>query len=456
MAANDLLTGGCLTGREKRGGPPIVWFGHRGLDARQLACVGEVAGNICCDWSDELATLARDVPVLSIERQTGVRELWSSASLALHAKGQVRGLIEAACEGVDGPVVVVPYRSTTAIEQAIREVGTDKARLAGAPARLVDRLDDKLLQRQLFAAHGLPAPAWNWIPSASLEDRKAQEPPVAFPAVLQGRRGSLGRGTFMLRTWEERRRFAGMWDRDETLLLSQMIDGPAVNVNAVVGREHTTMGWPSVMITGAPECCLPGAPFAYCGNDFGAACDLPPPMIEALFGVVERVGGLLRSKGFLGLFGVDLICDGANWWLLEVNPRLQGSTSLLTMLELDAGLSPLVLEHMQAFLGAEDANGERPSNTHLESLGGSQVVVYHRGDGPGRMRGKVRSHGGKVGKLPPADDWTYEGFPADGTAVSPGAITGRLLGNARALAHPSLRLLAEAATAVASASARIV
>ncbi|MCP4546726.1 MAG: hypothetical protein GY835_09715, partial [bacterium] len=76
--------------------PTLVWFGHRGLDAAVLGAVADVRGIVCCDWGEELREVSKALPVVSVEKETGRRAVWSSGSLASISSDRVREAIRVA------------------------------------------------------------------------------------------------------------------------------------------------------------------------------------------------------------------------------------------------------------------------------------------------------------------------------------------------------------------------
>jgi len=70
---------------------------------------------------------------------------------------------------------------------------------------------------------------------------------------------------------------------------------------------------------------------------------------------MEKVGLYMGSKGFLGIFGMDFLLNGDEVLALEINPRFQGSTMLLSLLQADRGEIPLAALHVMQFMGLMEA-----------------------------------------------------------------------------------------------------
>lgn len=432
--------------------PALVWYGQRGLDAALLATVGSLRAIICCDWGEEMEEAFGTVATLSIERETRQRPLWSSSSLALIPAQRIRDVLAVAASDVE--ISLVPYRTTAACEAAVNALPRGRIRLVGPPSRVVDRLDDKRTQRRLFEDWGFPTPRWSL---ASWEDLRAgasrRLSGVGYPAIVQAPRGSLGRGTFLLSSPDDGQSLRGPFREASSYLVSQFVEGPVVNTTAVIARDQVDLAWPSVQLTSLRGCAPPGYPFAYCGNDFGAVGDLPEAALEELFDLKSQLGRALRGEGFLGLFGADWIYDGTDWYLLEINPRFQGSTVLLAALEAERGISPLIADHLRAFLGGAAVPARRRP-ARPEALAGAHLLLYQgcseavttgvsQPSGSGPLQ-RSSAPGG-------AADWTLTGVPAPGTTVAAGAILGKIVADGRVLDSGLTSLTPKAAAAAEGA-----
>ena len=395
----------------------LVWIGHRGVDAEILTSVAPARAIICCDWDADLCALTSKVSISSIERLSFKRLTWSSASLGLISQQSLGAAFRSLPH--DEAIGVIPYRSTQALEEVLSSF--PNMRLAAAHADIVDNLDDKEVQRKLFKELGLPMPRWSMVKSDDLAEN-ATLGKIGFPAVVQIPRSSLGIGTFLVESSEELQRLkVGAGGK---FLVSECLPGPVVNATAVIGRGDVHIAWPSIQLVGLASCTGVGHPFQYCGNDFGAISNLPSNAVDRLFSCIRVLANGLRRIGYLGIFGTDWIFKDGRWFILELNPRFQGSTLLLSTLEQAAGGVPLAVEHVRAFLGdsAVLAVGKRSSTP--EPLTGGQVVLYQR-------HSDWVTVGGSVAALPTSSSANRQrcrivGAPIAGTVVAPGAILARL------------------------------
>lgn len=106
--------------------------------------------------------------------------------------------------------------------------------------------------------------------------------------------------------------------------------------------------------------------FAYCGNALPAnlSSDVEPQIVEVSQEICTKLG-------FLGSIGLDFVVDMKEQvWLMEVNPRIQGSLELIE----HAGNISQTEMHVRATRGVLPAEQPR-----LEA--GVKMVVYSRKDG---------------------------------------------------------------------------
>lgn len=427
-----------------------VWIGSRGSDADCVRELVELCGVVCCDWNQELADMAAELPVASLERSGADRLPWVNSDLGRHRPETIRALLAQAERSHGAELLAVCYSAQPVVEAALAGNGATGVTLVAPPSKAVRRLVDKRTQRALFRTLGIRSPEAHVVSAQELRSGAAP-PPRAFPAVLQPAQGTRGLGVYRVESFDEARARSERWPAETALLVSPWIDGPSLNVNAVVGRDDLRVAWPSVQILAPPGCCDSDWPFAYCGNDYAAAADLPDRAHGALADTLERLAPALRREGFLGMFGADFVWDGSVLWLLELNLRFQGSTPLLARLERGAGLAPLVAAHLETFAPGSFPSDELPPPRPTRALRGAQIMVYQPEPAPVRLRAAPPGGG-----LSGAPDFTWSEAPLPGARVHPRAPLGRLVTARRVLDASLLALDTHARAAVAEVRSGLV
>lgn len=272
-------------------------------------------------------------------------------------------------------------------------MGVESALIPYRPSRFLSSLwfarQDLCLNLGLFGAHqnafehkpwvetslrtlGVPGLGWSYI--ADEEQLVAQNRLSGGPVVLRRSRTSGGEGMAVARTPDE---MARQWpDVDEAFVsVSPYVsDAIPLNVGATVAEGTVTVHHASVQLIGIPSCTT--RPFGYCGNDFGAAGDLPSPVLDAVEESTRTIGTWLGRHGYRGTFGVDFLVRDDVPLFTEVNARFQGSTAASARLSVERGLPCLLVEHAAVFLGVPLV-GRPPLVDQARDAGDLAQVVVH-------------------------------------------------------------------------------
>jgi hypothetical protein len=268
------------------------------------------------------ANLLQAAGTIVVSAEDRHRPAWDSSSVQ-----QLLPMLRAAIRTLpqsSGLPVVVPY----IVHPALGELLVGVASVAGPSADLVSRMNDKRLLRQLLSDAGVSVPRW----SSAVDGFERASSAVGLPIVLQRAKGSSGLQTWWVGGREDWHRVVdgvlaagGVMSE---LIACEYLDGAVLNGHLGIGRHGTAISALSVQLAGLPGTATPWP--LYSGNDFGAVAALPSWTQTAARHTLDRVARILRGYGYEGIAGVDLIVDrfGAAT-VLEVNPRLQGSSWLL-------------------------------------------------------------------------------------------------------------------------------
>jgi uncharacterized protein len=100
----------------------------------------------------------------------------------------------------------------------------------------------------------------------------------------------------------------------------------------------------------------PIRPYRYGGalaRGAGEAPSLPAALVDAIAAGTERI---VAATGLRGLASADVLVDGADWWLTEINPRPGATLDIL-----DRRATPLLASHIAACLGPMPDPGPQPA-----------------------------------------------------------------------------------------------
>jgi hypothetical protein len=358
-----------------------AWVGQRGIDVFTVLDVVSVDTGFCCDFGEAYARLWTEKSLFSVEKNLGGRENWGNQDLEMLWEGPTREQIETYIGGVNEPINTVCYRSLKVLEKDRR------FRVLAPPLMLKDLFDDKLRQLELFSMLGVKTPVTFVCPLNKTTFSKAAEI-LDGSFVVQPPVGSSGENTYFVNNEIDFERVKDIFEPAQRVKLSKYLPVPSLNGHCVVLKTpeglRSIAACPSVQIVGTHGCTSRAE--VYCGNDFSAAGSVPKSIREEICTIMEKIGLFMGDKGFLGLFGMDFLLDGDEVLALEINPRFQGSTMLLSLLQVDRGEIPLAALHVMQFMGLiEELTQdflEQSKRSYRTPYKGAHLIVHSLKDEP--------------------------------------------------------------------------
>lgn len=321
----------------------LIWVGLRGDDAEPLSDLAQFhsAFSLFSAYDKRIGVKSRayeDISGVRVDPETwDIDDHLSDEATRVFRHDLLRALTAES--------LVVPYRPSQFLS-AILFARSTRCRPLGVFGALQSALEHKPWVETAVSRLALPRVPWKYI--ADEEQVTATSMFRDGPLMLRRSRTSGGEGLTRVDNVDE---LMAQWPKiDEAFVsVAPFIDGGIpVNVGAVVWADGVTAHHASLQLIGIPN--LVTRPFGYCGNDFGAARDLPVEVIDEIDLAVQKVGTWLGAHGFRGAFGIDFLVHNGHALFLEVNPRFQGSTHASALLDAEAGESCLVLEHVAAWL----------------------------------------------------------------------------------------------------------
>ncbi|MEM2142639.1 MAG: ATP-grasp domain-containing protein [Candidatus Thorarchaeota archaeon] len=193
----------------------------------------------------------------------------------------------------------------------------------------------------------------------SLEDASRAAEDIGYPCVMKSVRSGGGTGIRLIRNPEDLQRWAGK-GKTEGRYLQEYIEGTDVSCSVLSSGSDAHALSVQGQLIGMPSAGR-RCDFVYCGNY------IPVPLGEEVLQEIMRASEQISlTLGLRGSNGVDMVVDReGEAWLMEVNPRLQGS---LEMFECSTGLSVTEL-HYLAWSGELPAVNVTPRPT-------VRMVVY--------------------------------------------------------------------------------
>jgi hypothetical protein len=147
---------------------------------------------------------------------------------------------------------------------------------------------------------------------------------MATELVLQVDFSTGGRGTYFISNAAELEAILpSLKDEGQDIVVSKRIRGISRGVQCLISHGQTYhMDWWHQDLVGLPEICALDVPGAsrYCG---AVLQNIPSESVEQVHALVEKVGEILQSQGYQGVFGIDIVVESETGrvYLIEVNPR---------------------------------------------------------------------------------------------------------------------------------------
>jgi ATP-grasp domain len=367
--------------------PGMYWFGVRAEDAWSIAYDVPLAGIVSFNWCSNLGNLD-GIDCFSNEKEDQER--------IVARCNDIKKLVERWLHGIPPDAELFSYMNIP--ELFLRSP-------YGPLPLLVNLLGNKAVQRSLFTSAGLSLPKYVQILEESCLDQLKELSESAGSLVLAPASGSSGKDVRQVSAEEVK----GLDTR--TLygwIAAEFIPGQSINTTVVIHDEGYNFCWPSIQVLGDPllNAC---SPFGYCGNDFSATHDFYIDDLNSLKKELVILSDALHRFGYRGVVGADWIFGGdGKWWIIEINPRFQGSTLFLCTSERRKYHSTTVSSMFSAS-PAHSSEFDRPVHGYQLLLNAPKL-------------GKIVSSGDKEKTSPKSHlDWYTVGMPIPGTTVRPGS-----------------------------------
>ncbi|MBN2406092.1 MAG: ATP-grasp domain-containing protein [Elusimicrobia bacterium] len=350
----------------RKNGLRWTWWGQRTHDALGLDRLLDFEAFITCDYGTGIEGLWEG-RVISPELFEGRRRNYSNEDINEFLKSSYR---EPILDRISSGSECVMYRSISELERLARV--NREIRIYSAPVRLKSAFDNKVLFREKLRSLGIePIPG----KTAFLEntDYGAACGEWGEKFVVKYPVSSSGKKTHLVENGETFGLLKSLYP-GEPVIIEKHLEGFSLNINAVI-EENMLISDPSLQVVGSSA--LADGRFAFCGNDFSSAAYLDNNIISEIKTQTFTVMKWMRNWGFKGLMGMDFIVSAGRVYPVEINPRFQNSTSLLTLLELGKNIIPLEYSHLTAFNRELPRPEYEGSGTRFE---GAQLIMHNLED----------------------------------------------------------------------------
>ena len=129
--------------------------------------------------------------------------------------------------------------------------------------------------------------------------------------------------------------------KNRKVKLSEYFKGETYTINACVIGNEILISKPIFQITGLSSY-NKNSFGGTCGNDYIYPKKLRKEQRKEIFDCTKKVGDYIKKLGYKGIFGLDLVVNNKKVNLIEINPRIIGSMSLFTKLQIQNNQIPFL------------------------------------------------------------------------------------------------------------------
>jgi hypothetical protein len=350
----------------------ICWFGVRGIDAPPLANYGHLS-HIYSQTAPIYDSL--EVYEKSLETVLMHRVDLNTYDVDFDQEHYTREFKRTVLFGIKNMIILVPYRPQEFLASIYFTHG-DIVSYFGMFHKFQRTFEHKPWVEKSLKEAGVNVVPWEYV--RNIERDMVKEKIARGQTILiRPPYSSGGAGYAIIRQIEDLYTNPVSASDDGFFSVSPFLgDSIPININACIYRDGSVRAFlPSYQLIGIKE--LTTRQLGYCGNDFGAVKQLDEDIIDEIEQVTLKVGNWLAKKEYLGIFGVDLLVAEGRVYLVEINPRFQGSTLLSSMLSSQVDDGDPYGEHLAAFKGLE-APELSPLRERIKDLGNAaQLIAYN-------------------------------------------------------------------------------
>lgn len=295
---------------------------------------------ICLLETADLESIRQTCLVYSLEKDFKIKpeklEKQNTSSIMLQPP------VYSFLKSLDRGTSLLPYKSSKKIEKICQQLGI---KILSSPSSIRGPFEDKKEFRVLGRKAGL-----RLIPGETLliddldeakyeEARKKYGPDLVFQ--LPDYKIGGGIGTLFIKhkdDWQEfmafvkRRRNAGrelIW-----VNVTKFIKGISASISACVTRQGVLCGLVQTQLNDIPEAtAFKGRKGVWCGHDWGWK-QFNLGIQKKAEKIAKALGKFMYKKGYLGVFGIDLIIDKKDdLWPVECNSRYTGGFPVYSMMQ---------------------------------------------------------------------------------------------------------------------------
>ena len=356
-------------------------FGFQGLRSTDSITVENIVPLdflIACDYGLDGPEWDKRLRYFAVERGQKKRIVWTHSSLVEAYEGTLGPQIREFLSQGDKPQYIIPYRSTEFLGQ-LAEQAEGRLHILANPVEIKTRFDDKVLFRRRAVEAGIGVPPGEVVALGDLGAKELEEfGPVM---IISERIGSSGNQTHLIDSApalsQKRDELIEKLGPDALVIVTAFLTGPALGAAGVICNGKPRMSHPSVMFTGIPGCSMHR--FDYAGSDYAAYRQVSRESRRKIEEATLKFGDWIAEAGYRGIYGVDFIVHRNEPYAIELNPRVLGTTQLMTELEeIHCNAPTTTYWHLAEFLDRSDDIDAHPdllADLGQPDLSGFQILI---------------------------------------------------------------------------------
>jgi predicted ATP-grasp superfamily ATP-dependent carboligase len=354
------------------GAKQLCWFGVRGIDAPPLGKYGQLS-HIYSQTAPIYNSL--EVYEKSLETVLMHRVDLNTYDVDFDQEHYTRDFKRTVLFGIKNKIILIPYRPQEFLSSIYFTHG-DIVSYFGLFHKFQRTFEHKPWVEKSLKEAGVNVVPWEYVRNIE-RDMVKEKIAHGQTILIRPPYSSGGAGYAIIRQIEDIYTNPVSASDDGFFSVSPFFkDSIPININACIYRDGSVRAFlPSYQLIGIKESTT--RELGYCGNDFGAVKQLGEDIVNGIEETTLQVGAWLAKKEYLGIFGADLLVVDGWIYLVEINPRFQGSTLLSSVLSRQIEDANPYGEHLAAFMGFEAPElpqlWERTKN--LENA--AQLIAYN-------------------------------------------------------------------------------
>lgn len=225
--------------------------------------------------------------------------------------------------------------------------------------KVIDYLNNKFETRELFK-NEVPILDYVWLDGNELDYESIKLKFNAETFVVQAETGAGGDTTYIVNSKKE---LENIKDKNTRYCISKYLKHTPLNITLIVGDSDTIFLPISTQLI-----LLTDNKFKYVGGDFIHSGLLDKNVINKVNEYSNKIANKVKNMGYRGILGIDyILCKNKDVLFMEINPRFQASSFLISQHLEKYCTSSIAKLHYQALLG------KRMNKIYIENISNSFV-----------------------------------------------------------------------------------